>query len=203
MASAAAARAWAALCLAAGEPAGLAKAPPAPGAFLAKEAARLALAVGPGVAPAQLLLEVAVLLFTMACRAGGQLARWRAVAMPLAEEASRRLSAECPLDDSAAAARCAAALMSGQAPSAGLSHTRAALFDPDCHDRNGFAPAAGARRLRWRVVGYRTAEELWALRVGSFVVCLPAPPVFTWGLEGVALSETAPDLASEDLHEPR
>jgi len=55
----------------------------------------------------------------------------------------------------------------------------------------------GSQHCRWRLVGYDATQELWTFRIGSHrVAYLASCPPLTWCLEGLALSEAAPLLAS-------
>lgn len=123
-------------------------------------------------ASARLLSEVAVILFAMGCKLGRP--AWaRALASPLAAAAAGHLGAE--VREEGSAAERAAAVAEALAAAA--------------------AESCGGPAQRWRLIGYRAAEELWLLRRGSQgLVSLPAPSPLTWCIEGLALSEAAPDL---------
>lgn len=196
-ARAAAARAWRALCAAANEPIPREKGGGDLWAADSNEARRLAALVGQGATQSQLLLEVAVLVFTMGCRLGRR--SWaRAVAAPLAEIASKQFDSlnRSNNDQSALAARHTAAVLAGAAVPEfkGAQVSRDSLLSTHATQDEGNDTVAPAPWMRWRLVGYIATEELWILRIGTRrTVHLAAPPPLTWFMEGLALSETTPE----------
>lgn len=206
MARAAVQHAWRALCAAAGEPTAGAKALFGK-ADAAAEALRLGRMVRDDRTASRLLLEVSVLCFTMGCRLGrsGWASRFAATIAVEAAQRSAEESAAGAADDSPAAARHTAALLLGRgsgAPEAASSQRRAAVFAPLAAEAAELAAPGGdvalalqPRRRQWRVDGYLPLQELWILRLGRRRRgYLAAPPPLTWSLEGIALSESAPEF---------
>jgi len=196
-ASAAAWHAWHSLHLAVGQPLKTPVwSPDAP-----VEATQLAKLLGKSDAASRLLLELAVLIFTMGCQAGCQVSG-HAVATALACEAALRLADEPNeglADDAPLAARHVAKVLGAMvgpeplAPAGKLS--RAALLKQqevtsataEASDRGD---AIASSRMRWKVVSYTPLDEVWILRRGRRrEVRLPAAPPITWCFEGLALSE--------------
>jgi len=211
-ARASAARAWRALSAAAGKP--TMEGWPALKAASGEDARCLAELIeqlsvnSPNTTGSRLLLEVAVLIFTMGCRLGRT--SWaREIAFPLAEAAERQLAAAEAVDDSPAAARLTlAALASPLRPQAlcsvagapsPLGSSRAEVLRNGVKDQTSDSEAIVERppvRCRWRVARYSAIDEIWVLALGSrHLVHLAAPPPLTWCMEGLALSETAPEPA--------
>lgn len=179
-AQAAVVKAWQSLRLAAGEP--RKKEWPSE-----KEAQRLALRLEPGAA-SRLLLEVAVLIFAMGCKMGRS--GWaRAVASPLAAAAAQHLGAGA-VDDAGLAALVALQAIRGHGPR-------------DLRSRPSLLQSVADElpvclRSRCRLIGYRPWEEVWIIRMSAGrVVQVPGNAPLTWCLEGLALSETLPNLRSE------
>jgi len=200
------ARAWRALCAAAGEPV---RPGQSIGAVLrgasAKEAARLAFQLtrtppdALGSTHPRLLLEVGSIIFAMGCKMGR--GGWaRTLTTPLLGLATQQLTAAESVDDAPAAATMALAALRPAAKA--LSDTqplpaeslRAAVLAAAARSASQDEAQAGRMpRWRWRLMGYRATEELWLLRHGPHrVVHLPAAAPLTWCPEGLALSETAP-----------
>eukprot|EP00811_Abedinium_folium_P019797 NODE_2875_length_2128_cov_4.788606.p1 GENE.NODE_2875_length_2128_cov_4.788606~~NODE_2875_length_2128_cov_4.788606.p1 ORF type:complete len:619 (+),score=205.86 NODE_2875_length_2128_cov_4.788606:88-1944(+) len=195
VASAAAARAWRALLLAAGEPL------EAPGSSATEpwgteEAARqvdaLAQVVGEDDTGCRFLLEVAVLVFAMGCRLG-RAAGARAVAKPLAEAAAHGLDGTASADDAPRATAHVAAVLAGAATKdVPMEIGRAELLRTNAEAASQPPPP----RRRWRLIDYRPLEELWVVGHGARrLEHLPAPPPLTWCFEGLQLSEAMPDLS--------
>jgi len=200
-ARAAAARAWRALRAAANEPIPRERGGHDLWTADAGESRRLASLVGEGAMQARLLLEVAVLVFTMGCRLGRR--GWaRSLTAPLAELALEQLNALEIIDDTALAAKHTAAVLAGAAIPQFLGErlSRRSLLSTDAASGGGATADEGidviapAPYLRWRLVGYIPTEELWVLRIGARqTVHLAAPPPLTWCMQGLALSETTPE----------
>ncbi|CAE8738236.1 unnamed protein product [Polarella glacialis] len=207
----AAARAWAALHLAAGEAPAQSAGRQEPWDSSPEDAARLAAAMAPdNEGASRLLLEIAVLVFAMGCRLGCS-GKARLLALPLAQAAANRLtaaaraSANC--DDSARAAQKAVEVLAAVAEvsptSSGdrleVSRTAALQLSETIAPPSPLSETTFPRGWRWRLAGYRPTEEIWILRLGTRrLVLLPAPPPFSWCMEGLALSETTPDLEQID-----
>eukprot|EP00747_Dinoflagellata_sp_TGD_P167867 gnl/TRDRNA2_/TRDRNA2_193114_c0_seq1.p1 gnl/TRDRNA2_/TRDRNA2_193114_c0~~gnl/TRDRNA2_/TRDRNA2_193114_c0_seq1.p1 ORF type:complete len:660 (-),score=108.82 gnl/TRDRNA2_/TRDRNA2_193114_c0_seq1:117-2057(-) len=195
-AKAAADRAWNALYLAAGEKRS------SRSISTVEDATRLAGALAPGAYEGKLLLEVAVLTFAMACKTG-QAGTARSSSLALAQAAAHHLSEMDGTDDASAAARHVVAALGGPGFSAVPLSTRMARSPllassqaaTASAESDSSSEADAIPRGRWRIAAYNPLEELWILRLGGGrLVHLPAPPPLTWCIEGVALSETAPEL---------
>eukprot|EP00439_Symbiodinium_sp_Y106_P059948 s2604_g8.t2 len=135
---------------------------------------------------ADLLLEVAVLIFVMGCRLSKP-ARAKAIALPLAVAAVTRFNGLGPQpDDIASSARHMVEIL---APETALTRKMLSLQELPDHQVPQSVLAWETTELkhshaRWRLAGYRARDEVWLLRRGRRrLAALAAPAPLTWCLE--------------------
>lgn len=172
-------------------------------AFKAADAERLAGKLSNSGAGSRLLLDAAVLLLAMGSRLNRS--AWaRRLASPLLKAALDFLAVNPGGDDALGAAERAAAALIGPLSSQihrarwpggrDLPTRRAAL----AHEQ--LASTRQPRCLRgssWRLAGHSPTKELWIFRLGAHrQVLLFGTEPLTWSLEGLALTETLPELSS-------
>ncbi|CAE7309717.1 Lpcat2b, partial [Symbiodinium pilosum] len=155
---------------------------------------RLSAEIDKSRSAANLLLEVAALTFAMGCRLGKP-DKAKAIALPLAVAAVNTFTALGPQpDDAASSARHMVEILISQELPPHEEPQRVLSWE---------TLELKPSRARWRLVGYRARDEVWLLRRGrgkkgaKRLAALPGPPPLTWCLEGIALAETLPDLATK------